>query len=229
MGVVEHGKFCQTCQQGYTFCPGHIGHIELACPVFHVHFFKTVVNVLKCVCWRCSKLLLHPDSPEMVGLRRLHRQKRWDAVYHLISKTASLKRCSREDGCGALQPSKTGKHDEKFLKCEMSWDVGTLASDEQAASDTPSKVTLGAEEVLRILERIPDADVSAMGFHPKYSRPEWMIATVLLVPPPAVRPSAKNDMGQRSEDDLTTVLCNIVKTNNTLTQKKTAGRNAEGI
>lgn len=229
MGVVEHGKFCQTCQQGYTFCPGHIGHIELAYPVFHVHFFKTVVNVLKCVCWRCSKLLLHPDSPEMVGLRRLHRQKRWDAVYHLISKTGSLKRCSREDGCGALQPSRTGKHDEKFLKCEMSWDAGAIACDGQVAADSPSKVTLGAEEVLKILERIPDADVSAMGFHPKYSRPEWMIATVLLVPPPAVRPSAKNDMGQRSEDDLTTVLCNIVKTNNTLAQKKSAsGRNAEG-
>ena len=223
MGVVEHGKFCQTCHQGYTFCPGHIGHIELACPVFHVHFFKTVVNVLKCVCWRCSKLLLHPESPEMVGMRRFHRQKRWEAVYHLISKTGSLKRCSREDGCGALQPSRLSKHDEKFMKCEMSWELA--AADEK---DKPAKLTLGAEEVLAILRRIPDADVTAMGFHAKYSRPEWMIATVLLVPPPAVRPSAKNDMGQRSEDDLTTVLCNIVKTNNALLQKKTAGKTAEG-
>ena len=219
MGVVEHGKFCQTCQQGYTFCPGHIGHINLSVPVFHVHFFRTVVNVLKCVCWRCSKLLLHPDSPEMVALRRFHRQKRWEAVYHLITKTGSLRRCSREDGCGALQPTRTCKHDEKFLKCELSW--------EAAEEGAPSKITLGAEDVLRVLKRISDADVAAMGFHPKYSRPEWMIATVLPVPPPSVRPSAKNDMGQRSEDDLTTVLCNIVKTNNTLAARKASGKQFE--
>ena len=218
MGVVEHGKFCQTCGQGYTFCPGHMGHIELAHPVFHVHFFKTVVYVLKSVCWRCSKLLIHPDSPEMAALRRFRGQKRWDAVKNLVSKS-SVRRCCREDGCGALQPSKTCKHDDKFLKCELSWDA--------ADGDAPSKITLGAEDVLRILSRISDADVAAMGFHPKYSRPEWMIATVLPVPPPSVRPSAKNDMGQRSEDDLTTVLCNIVKTNNTLLARKQAGKQVE--
>eukprot|EP00873_Tetraselmis_striata_P043909 jgi/Tetstr1/464173/TSEL_008978.t1 len=217
MGVVEHGKFCQTCQQGYTFCPGHIGHIELAHPVFHIHFFKTVVYVLKCVCWRCSKLLVHPDAPEMAALRRLHRQKRWDAVKNMLSKSGAARRCSREDGCGALQPSRTCKHDDKFLKCELSWDAAD-------GEDVPSKITLGADDVLRILQRVPDADVAAMGFHPKYSRPEWMLATVLPVPPPSVRPSAKNDMGQRSEDDLTTVLCNIVKTNNALAARKQAGK-----
>ena len=214
MGVVEHGKFCQTCQQGYTFCPGHIGHVQLAQPVFHVHFFKTVVYVLKCVCWRCSKLLIHPDAPEMQAIRRLHRQKRWEAVKNVVSKSGGVKRCSREDGCGALQPSRTCKHDDKFLKCELSWE----------GEDAPSKITLGAEDVLRILQRIPDADVDAMGFHPKYSRPEWMIATVLPVPPPSVRPSAKNDMGQRSEDDLTTVFGNIVKTNLALSARKQTGK-----
>ena len=30
MGVVDHNKICQTCEQKNTFCPGHFGHIELA-------------------------------------------------------------------------------------------------------------------------------------------------------------------------------------------------------
>ncbi|AUF82600.1 DNA-directed RNA polymerase II subunit Rpb1 [Tetraselmis virus 1] len=224
MGVVEHGKFCQTCSQGYTFCPGHHGHIELAVPVFHIHFFKTVVCILKCVCFRCSRLLIDPNEPEMVALRKLHRQKRWEAVYKLISKNGTIKRCGQHNphGCGAIQPTRTAKHDEKFLKVEheMSWDG-------IEGENKPSKITLGAEDVLRILSRIPDEDIIALGFHPKYSRPEWMIATVLPIPPPAVRPSAKNEMGQRSEDDLTIVLINIVKINTSLLQKKTAGKSID--
>ena len=227
MGVVEHGKFCQTCGQGYTFCPGHHGHIELAVPVFHFHFFKDVLKVLKCVCFRCSRLLIGPDEPEMVALRRFHKQKRWEAVYKLITKTSTIKRCGQHNphGCGALQPTRTSKHDEKFLKVEheMSWDGVEVSEGEPK----PGKITLGAEDVLRILQRIPDEDIIAMGFHPKYSRPEWMIAAVLPIPPPAVRPSAKNEMGQRSEDDLTVVLINIVKTNNSLLQKQASGKSID--
>nr|WRJ69948.1 DNA-directed RNA polymerase II subunit Rpb1 [Oceanusvirus sp.] len=227
MGVVEHGKSCQTCGQGYTFCPGHHGHIELAVPVFHIHFFKTVINVLRCVCFRCSRLLIGPDEPEMVSLRRFHRQKRWEAVHKLISKNGTIKRCGQANphGCGALQPTRICKHDEKFLKieCDLSWE----GVDVPEGETKPNRITLGAEEVIRILRRIPDGDVAVMGFHPKYSRPEWMLASVLPIPPPAVRPSAKNEMGQRSEDDLTTVLINIVKTNNALLQKKESGKSLE--
>jgi DNA-directed RNA polymerase II subunit RPB1 len=64
-----------------------------------------------------------------------------------------------------------------------------------------------------MLRRMTDADVSLLGFDPKTNRPEWMICTVLLVPPPAVRPTVRNDLGQRQEDDLTTKLISIVKYN----------------
>ena len=30
MGVLDHNKFCHTCEQKNTFCPGHFGHINLA-------------------------------------------------------------------------------------------------------------------------------------------------------------------------------------------------------
>jgi DNA-directed RNA polymerase II subunit RPB1 len=41
----------------------------------------------------------------------------------------------------------------------------------------------------------------------------------MYVPPPAVRPSVKHDAQQRSEDDLSHILVNIIKTNKTLQEK----------
>ena len=46
-----------------------------------------------------------------------------------------------------------------------------------------------------------------------------MICQVLAVPPPAVRPSIKQDSQQRSEDDISHILVNIIKANKTLEDK----------
>ena len=73
--------------------------------------------------------------------------------------------------------------------------------------------------VLKNFKRISDDDVNFMGFSPVYSRPDWMICQVMSVPPPAVRPSVKHDAQQRSEDDLSHILVNIIKTNKTLQDK----------
>jgi DNA-directed RNA polymerase II subunit RPB1 len=73
--------------------------------------------------------------------------------------------------------------------------------------------------VLKILKRISDEDVSFMGFSAIWSRPDWMICQVMSVPPPSVRPSVKHDAQQRSEDDLSHILVNIIKTNKTLQDK----------
>ena len=52
-------------------------------------------------------------------------------------------------------------------------------------------------------EDIPGEDIEVLGIDPEKSRPEWMILTVLPVPPVTARPSITLDNGQRSEDDLT--------------------------
>lgn len=49
-----------------------------------------------------------------------------------------------------------------------------------------------------------------LGLNPQYSRPDWLIITVLPVPPPHVRPSVALDAGARSEDDLTHQLVNLI-------------------
>jgi DNA-directed RNA polymerase II subunit RPB1 len=209
MGILDHNKVCQTCEQKMVFCPGHFGHINLAKPVFYIQFFDYVKKLLKCVCFRCSKLLINPESPEVLAClnKKLSRQKRWELIYKLCSK---VKRCGQEniDGCGAKQPEKITR--EPIVKIVMEW---------KDLSDDAKKQVFNAEEVLRILKRISDRDAEILGFSRKYNRPEWMIATRLPVPPPSVRPSVRTDTGQRSEDDLTHKLCDIVKSNNSLKAK----------
>jgi DNA-directed RNA polymerase II subunit RPB1 len=53
---------------------------------------------------------------------------------------------------------------------------------------------------------------------PRQARPDWMILTVLPVPPLCVRPSVLSFGISRSHDDLTYNLANILKANITLRQ-----------
>lgn len=208
MGVIENDKICKTCNQKNTFCPGHFGHIKLAKPVFYIQFFDIVRKILKCVCFRCSRLLIDPENPlvqKMIS-KKFPRQKRFEFVYKCCTK---IKRCGAEnkDGCGAKLPHKTTK--ENIGKIIMEW----------KEDDMIKKNVYNAEDILIILKRITDEDANILGFPSNINRPENLICQVFSVPPPSVRPSVRNDTGQRCEDDLTHKLCDIIKTNNTLKQK----------
>jgi DNA-directed RNA polymerase II subunit RPB1 len=222
MGVLEHNKVCQTCLQTNTFCPGHFGHINLAKPVFHYQFFDTVKKLLKCVCFRCSKLLMDPDGEAIKAVlnKKYSRQKRWEIVSKMCAK---VRKCGADnpEGCGAKQPDKITRG--PLLRILMEW------KELDVANENIKKQLCSAEEVLRILKRISDKDAEVLGFSRKYNRPEWMICTVLPVPPPAVRPSVRTDTGQRSEDDLTHKLFDIVKANNDLQKKINRGVAKEHI
>ena len=216
MGVIENDKICKTCHQKNTFCPGHFGHVQLAKPVFYIQFFDMVRKLLKCVCFRCSRLLINPQDPLLIKLMSKKtsgmRQKRFEMIYKCCSK---IKRCGQENphGCGAKLPHKITK--ENIGKINMEW---------KDDATTTRKQVFDAEDILIILKRICDEESNILGFQseinkPEYNRPEFLICTVFPVPPPSVRPSVRNDTGQRCEDDLTHKLCDIIKTNNTLKQK----------
>ena len=72
-------------------------------------------------------------------------------------------------------------------------------------------------------EDIPDDDIRTLGIDPDRSRPEWMILTVLPVPPVTARPSITLDNGQRSEDDLTHKLVDIIRINQRFMENREAG------
>lgn len=208
MGVLEPGLICPTDGLTYIENPGYFGHIELAKPVFFIQHMKDIMKLIKCVCFKCSKLLLNKKQHKHILDYPL--EKRWAYVAPLASK---IRRCgeSTEDGCGCKQPSKV--HLVGFEKIYAEWKIKEGDSEEQV------NMRLTPEIVLKIFRRMSDEDISFMGFSPTFSRPEWMICQVLPVPPPAVRPSVKLDAQQRSEDDLTHIYSNIVKTNKDLLDK----------
>ena len=72
---------------------------------------------------------------------------------------------------------------------------------------------------MKLFSRISEEDMNLLGFSPQWCKPEWLICTVFPVPPPAVRPSVKQNNSQRMDDDLTHKLSDIVKFNNTLKEK----------
>jgi DNA-directed RNA polymerase subunit A' len=72
-------------------------------------------------------------------------------------------------------------------------------------------------------EDIPDEDLAVLGIDAERSRPEWMILTVLPVPPVTARPSITLDNGQRSEDDLTHKLVDIIRINQRFMENREAG------
>ena len=65
MGVLDHGKKCPTDELDNRHCPGYFGHIELAKPVFHIHFLKYIIKTMQSVCPKCSKLYYDVNSPEI--------------------------------------------------------------------------------------------------------------------------------------------------------------------
>jgi DNA-directed RNA polymerase beta' subunit len=228
MGVLEHNKICTTCEQKNVFCPGHFGHIELAKPVFHAMFFDIVKKILKCVCYRCSRMLIsqHTTIEELKNeMNRIlaikNNQKRWEAYFKLCNTTTKIKVCGDDKhiGCGCKQPDRYNK--EASMKIVAEW--------KDKSKETSVQQEFTAEDVLRIFKRITDEEMELMGFNPKWNRPEWMICTVLPVPPPAVRPSIIEENGQRREDDLTHKLSDIIKTNNNIIDKINKGASEETI
>ena len=202
MGVLDNGKICRTCGQTNHGCPGHFGHYRLTRPVYYIQFLPMIMNVLKCICIRCSKLRIDKDLHK--DLLRRKGEARWKEVLALSS---NIKRCGQEceDGCGAPQP-------DKFTREGI---ARIVAHYQELKQLQPLEV----EYVHRLFRRITDEDVDFMGLSRYWCRPDWMICTILRIPPPQVRPSVVQDNNQRSEDDLTHKLFDIIKNDKTLQQK----------
>jgi len=214
MGVLEPGLICPTDGLTYIDTPGYFGCIKLAKPVLFLQHIKDIMKIAKCVCFKCSKLLINKNQHKHVLDYPL--EKRWDYVAPLAAK---VRRCGEaiDDGCGCKQPEKVKL--EGFEKVYAVWKDIESKQEDGSIVKKDLNMRLTPEVLLKIFRRISDEDCSFMGFSPVWSRPEWMICQVLPVPPPAVRPSVKLDAQQRSEDDLTHIYANIIKTNKDLFDK----------
>ncbi|KAJ3354028.1 DNA-directed RNA polymerase II subunit rpb1 [Allomyces javanicus] len=191
MGCIERNAVCQTCYEDDINCPGHFGHIELARPLYHVSYIERVKKVLECICIRCARIKVQPTDPEYQIVQQTKSAKtRFGMMWKLCRNRPA---CDYSD-CGFRVDSVRRTGGDLF--CET--------SDAQKSKLDPANVRA-------VLARIPDDMAYVLGFDT--IRPEWMILTVLLVPPHCIRPSISMGTGGRGEDDLTYKLCDILRFN----------------
>ena len=113
-------------------------------------------------------------------------------------------------GCGNIQPTVR----RKGLTLMGTWKAQKGDDENEGAQNETRPIT--PSMALNIFRRISNEDIRVMGLSNDYARPEWMIITVLPVPPPPVRPSISMDgsgQGMASEDDLTFKLGDIIRAN----------------
>lgn len=208
MGVIEPGLRCKTCGCKVDECPGHFGHIDLALPVIHVGFIKDIKMLLESTCCSCGRLML---SEEQIQARR----DSMDRMEELGGGTIDVKNFSKETAKDA-----SGKGVCPYCGAEQT----KIKLDKPTTfREVEDNNKLTPKEVRERLERIPDEDLITLGIDPSTCRPEWMVLTALAVPPVTVRPSITLDSGDRSEDDLTHKLVDVLRINQRLRENRDAG------
>jgi DNA-directed RNA polymerase subunit A' len=203
LGVIDPGLRCKTCSGRAGECPGHFGHIELVSPVVHVGFNKVIRKLLRATCRKCSKILLEPAQKQhyldqLTGIEEIGHMPD-DVINEAYKEASKVKVCPY---CN-----------EEQLEIKFEKPTEYLENGEKL---TPT-------EIRDRFENIPDEDIKVIGMDPKNARPEWMILTVLPVPPVTVRPSITLESGQRSEDDLTHKLVDIIRINQRFQENREAG------
>src|SRR3989338_5490939 len=203
LGVIDPGLRCKTCGLKLKECIGHFGYIELARPILHIKYIKVIHDALKCTCKECGVLLLDQKQSEkyQTNMEKILRRpsllrKRGKAV---ILTARTTKKCPH---CGAKQST---------IKIEK---PTTFLEDDRRLSPI---------EIRSRLEKLDDDTVTLLGMNPEYARPEWFTLTLLPIPPVTMRPSITLETGERSEDDLTHKLGDIVRINQRLFENINAG------
>lgn len=205
LGVIDPGLRCKTCGSKLKECIGHFGHVELARPVVHVSYAGKVYEILKAICRECNRLLL--DEETAAKYRTLYTRFKKEKNFEYLRKLAKLV-------IGRTKLAKKCPHcNAKQIAIKVEKPTTFMEGDKR----------LSPIEVRARLAKIQEKDLELMGMDPTQARPEWMILTLLPIPPVTMRPSITLETGERSEDDLTHKLGDIVRINQRLFENINAG------
>ncbi|EDK37010.1 hypothetical protein PGUG_01108 [Meyerozyma guilliermondii ATCC 6260] len=219
LGSIDRNFKCQTCGEDMAECPGHFGHIELAKPVFHIGFIAKIKKVCECVCMHCGKLLLDESNPAMAQAIRIRDpKKRFNAVWNLCKGKMICEADVLQDDGEGNEPKRTSRggcgHTQPVVRKDGLKLWGTWKQNKNYdETEQPERRLLTPSEILNVFKHINSEDCVRLGFNEDYARPEWMLITVLPVPPPPVRPSIAFNDTARGEDDLTFKLADVIKAN----------------
>ncbi len=205
LGVIDPGLRCKTCGGNLRDCMGHFGYLDLARPVIHLKYADIILGVLRCTCKDCGKLLTENKSKLTVNDEEVSEETadvEISTQKQARSIRSSLKNVKKCPHCGAKQENIKLERPTTFLEGDK---------------------RLSAIDIRIRLERVSEKDIAFLGLNPEYARPEWGVLTILPVPPVTIRPSITLETGERSEDDLTHKLGDIVRINQRLFENINAG------
>ena len=229
MGVIEPGLVCPTDNCKYDESPGHFGHIQLELPVIHIGFVNLIKTALKATCNTCSKILLHdekethPNNPELSEQDFYNRRVRDIMLKHGVGSTEFSKMIKE------IEKVTSGTKRKVCMHCgaaqgKITLDKPTTFKEklETQGSGKETERKLNPRDVREWLSSIPSEHLIFIGMN-KQNRPEWTVLQVLPVPPITVRPSITLDSGDRSEDDLTHKLVDVLRINQRLRENRDSG------
>lgn len=205
LGVIDPGLKCKTCGSKLKECPGHFGYIELARPVIHIKFVPVILDLLRCTCRSCGSVLIPNDKigKAKEQLEKVGREFGLDEQRKMVKTIiADLKTITKCPHCKEKQYKITLEKPSTFLEDDK---------------------RLNPIEIRARLERIKREHLPLFGINFQACQPEWMVLTVLPIPPVTMRPSITLETGERSEDDLTHKLGDIVRINQRLFENINAG------
>ena len=201
--IRSKGKVCEKCGVEVTTKTvrrERMGHIELACPVSHIWYFRTIPSrmgllldisprLLEKVLYFASYIVIDPGVTPL-------------AKYQLLSE-----REYRENYEKYENEFRVGMGAEaiKELLAEINIeDLSAQLHAELAAASGQKKV--------RIIKRLEVVEA----FRKSGNRPEWMILDVIPVIPPELRPMVQLDGGRFATSDLNDLYRRVISRNNRL-------------
>src|SRR3989344_8320877 len=126
----------------------------------------------------------------------------------------------KQSGLPAAKKAKKARDSKKCPHCNEELERIKL---EKPTNFLIGKRRLGPIEIREKLVNIPNEELKKIGINTNTARPEWAVISLLLVPSVTVRPSITLDSGERSEDDLTHKLSDIIRANQRLWENLNAG------
>jgi len=178
-------------------------------------------------CRTCGKRVKEcPGHPGSIELARPVFHIKYIPLIELCLRSFCAK-CGRltlsEEKEKGLTPSLKAKKARDAKKCPHCSENLERVKLEKPSTFMIGKKRLSSIEVRERLVLIKDEELKKIGINTKTCRPEWAVLALLLVPSVTVRPSITLESGERSEDDLTHKLSDIIRSNQRLWENLNAG------
>ena len=200
----HRGIVCEKCGVEVTLTKvrrERMGHIELACPVAHIWFLKSL--------------------PSRIGLMLDMTLREIERVLYFESYVVT------DPGLTTLEKGQLLTDDEYFDSLEEFGDEFVATMGAEAIKALLGEIVI-EEEIAAIREEIPNTKSETKikkyskrlklleAFHGSGNKPEWMILEALPVLPPDLRPLVPLDGGRFATSDLNDLYRRVINRNNRL-------------